>query len=214
MGLSPGSSITGFGPGVTTGETHIGDDAVVQAKSDAAAAYKNLAGLTYTKSLQGTDLGGLTLKSGVYNYASSGGLTGTLTLDAQGNSNAVFVFQFGSTITTASYSNVTIINGGKACNVYWQVGSSATLGTYSALAGNFIALASITATTGVSVNGGLYALNAAVTLDTNNLNAQGTCNGNLLARSLSTPQISNTISNTFITATRSSTSSSAAAPRN
>jgi hypothetical protein len=115
------------------------------------------------------DLGGQRLTPGVYRSASSLGLTGALTLDGQGNANAVFVFQAGSTLTTASASSVNLVNGAQTCNVFWQVGSSATLGTASSFRGSILALTSITATTGATVDGRLLARNAAVTLDTNTI---------------------------------------------
>jgi len=124
--------------------------------------------------LTGQDLGGLTLGPGVYRFDSSAQLTGILTLDGEGSSNPTFIFQMGSTITTASNSSVVLINGAGGCAVFWQVGSSATLGTGTQFQGTIMALASITATTGVTVgagggsNGGrLLALQAAVTMDTN-----------------------------------------------
>jgi hypothetical protein len=113
------------------------------------------------------DLGGQTLTPGVYNSATSLGLTGALTLDAQGNANAVFIFQAGSTLTTASASSVNLVNGAQACNVFWQIGSSATLGTASTFRGSILALTSITATTGATVDGRLLARNGATTLDSN-----------------------------------------------
>jgi len=112
-------------------------------------------------------LGGLTLTPGVYCYAAAAQLTGTLTLDAQGNANAVFIFQIGSTLTTASNARVQVINGGSPCNVYWQVGSSATLGTTTTFVGNILALTSISLTTGTSIAERALARNGAVTLDTN-----------------------------------------------
>jgi hypothetical protein len=175
VGLSPGVSITGFPPGVSDGQD-ISNDVATQAKTDIQAAYNAAAGLATTQSLTGTDLGGQVLLPGVYTFASSGGLTGILTLDGGGDANAQFVFQFGSTITTASASSVILINGAQACNVFWQVGSSATLGTGTLFVGNVLAFTSITATTGVSVSrGGLYALGGAVTLDTNLIDVDGAC---------------------------------------
>ena len=126
------------------------------------------------------DLGGQTLVTGVYNSASSLGLTGTLTLDAAGDPNAVFVFQAGSSLTTASGSQVSLINGAQACNVYWQVGSSATLGTGSTFRGTVIALTDITVTTGATVDGRVLARNGAVTLDTNTI-SRSTCSGPTVA---------------------------------
>jgi hypothetical protein len=175
VGLSPGVSITGFPPGISDGQD-ISNDVATQAKADIQAAYNAAAGLATTKSLTGTDLGGQILPPGVYTFASSGGLTGILTLDGGGDANAQFVFQFGSTITTATASSVVLINGAQACNVFWQVGSSATLGTGTLFVGNVLAFTSITATTGVSVRrGGLYALGGAVTLDTNLIDVDGAC---------------------------------------
>jgi hypothetical protein len=134
------------------------------------------------KSLTGQDLGGLTLTKGVYNFASSGQLTGTLTLDAQGSSNAEFVFQFGSTITTAVSSSIVLINGAQACNVYWQVGTSATIGTTTTFVGNILASQSVTLNHGVRMVGGIYALKAAITLDGDNVAAQGDCSGSVTRR--------------------------------
>ena len=118
--------------------------------------------------MTGQDLGGLTLTSGVYTFSTSAQLTGTLTLDAQNNHDSVFIFQIGSTLTTASNSSVVVINAPpNFCNKYWQVGSSATLGTDTQFVGNILALQSITLNTGASVYGRLFARNGAVTLDSN-----------------------------------------------
>ncbi len=167
LGVSPGLAITGFPPGlVQGGVTHAGDAAALQAQSDATTAYDALAGQACGQTLTGQDLGGMTLTPGTYCFSSSAQLTGTLTLDAQGNPDAVFVFQIGSTLTTASQASVRVINGGTACNVFWQVGSSATLGTTTTFAGTIIALTSITLNTNVSISGRAVARNAAVTMDT------------------------------------------------
>ncbi len=130
-------------------------------------AYNTLAGMACNTDLTGQDLGGLTLTPGVYCFSSSAQLTGNLTLDAQGNSQALFVFQIGSTLTTATNASVVVINGGQDCNVSWQVGSSATLGTATAFVGNILALTSITLNTTASVSGRVLARNGAVTLDNN-----------------------------------------------
>ncbi len=168
LGLSPGLAVVGFPPGIVTGGSiHISDALAQGAQSDATAAYINLAGQAATTDLSGQDLGGLTLTSGVYSFGNSAQLTGTLTLDAQGDTAAVFIFQIASSLTTASTSNVVVINGGGSCNVFWQVGSSATLGTASNLVGNVIALSSITLTTGANVQGRVLARNGAATLDSN-----------------------------------------------
>lgn len=168
VGTSPGTAITGFPPGVVTGGTlHSADALALGAQADVTAAYNALAGQACNTDLTGTDLGGLTLTSAVYCFSSSAQLTGTLSLDAQGDTNAVFIFQIGSTLTTASGANVVVINGGSDCNVFWQVGSSETLGTGTQFIGNSLALTSITLTTSSSAHGSLYARNGAVTMDTN-----------------------------------------------
>jgi hypothetical protein len=167
LGVSPGTAITGFPPGIVTGNMHVGDAVAAQARADAQSAYNLLASQACGTNLSGSELGGRTLTSGVYCFNSSAQLTGTLTLDAQGNPNAVFIFKIGSTLTTASNASVAVINGGSPCSVFWQVGSSATLGTGTQLAGNILALASITMTTGASASGGSYALTGAVTMDSN-----------------------------------------------
>lgn len=169
LGVWPGLAITGFPPGNVTGTTHAGDAVAQQAQTDLTAAYNNLAGQACGTVLTGQDLGGMTLAPGVYCFSTAAQLTGTLTLDAQGDPGAIFIFQIGSTLTTASSSSVQLINEGSSCNVFWQVGSSATLGTGTALAGSILALQSITLTTTASVSGQLLARNGAVTLDTGNV---------------------------------------------
>lgn len=178
LGISPNgiSSVTGFPPGIVTGTTHFADSVALNAQNAVTTAYNTLAGRACNTTIS-ADLGGSTLPPGVYCAASSMGLTGTLTLDAQGDPNAVFIFQIGSTLTTASASRVNVINGGSSCNVFWQVGSSAVLGTGSALAGNILALQSITLTTGAGVSGRLLARNAAVTLDSSTVRACGVVAG-------------------------------------
>jgi Ice-binding-like/Putative Ig domain len=168
VGVSPGTAITGFPPGVIlNGATHSADATALQAQSDLTAAYTNLAGQTCNTDLTGQDLGGLTLTAGVYCFSSTAQLTGTLTLDAQGNPATVFVFQVGSALTTASNSKVVVINGGSNCNTFWQIGSSATLGTATSFAGNILALSSISLDTNATANGRLLARNGAVTLQSN-----------------------------------------------
>lgn len=170
LGLSPGTSVTGFPPGVVSGGAiHAADAAALSAQSSLTTAYNTAAGQSCTQDLTGQDLGGKVLTPGVYCFSSVGALTGTLTLNAQGNAAAVFIFKFGSTLTTASGSSVVMTNGGNQCNVFWQVGSSATLGTATAFAGNILALSSITATTSANIVGRALARNGAVTLDTNNI---------------------------------------------
>jgi type VI secretion system secreted protein VgrG len=142
---------------------------------DATAAYNTAAGLAFTANETGINLGGLTLTPGVYFFSSSAELTGMLTLNDEGNPNAQFVFQIGSTLTTASNSSVVFINGGQDSNVWWQVGSSATLGTDTAFGGNIIAnSAAITLDTGASITcGSAIALGASVTLNDNNVSTAG-----------------------------------------
>ena len=163
LGVSPGAAVTGFPPGTVHGTIHAADAVAGQAQSDLTTAYNDAAARTPAATVSG-DLGGRTLTAGVYKSASSLGLTGALTLDAQGNPNAVFIFQAGSTLTTASGSHVNLINGAQPCNVFWQIGSSATLGTSSVLSGNILALTSISIDNGVTVLGRALARNGAVTL--------------------------------------------------
>ena len=166
LGVSPGSAVTGFPPGIVTGGTiHAADAAAAQAQTELTTVYTSLASMPCGTDLTGQDLGGKTLTPGVYCFANSAQLTGALTLDAQGNPNALFVFQIGSSLTTASGASVLLINGGSNCGVYWQVGSSATLGTGTSLLGNVVALMSITLNTGANVSGRILARNGAVTLD-------------------------------------------------
>ena len=173
LGVWPGSAITGFPPGIVVGgSTYLGDAVAEQAHNDAAAAYSSLASMALTHDLTGMDLGGLTLTPGVYFFASSVFLTGALTLDSLGDPNALFVFQIGSTLITASDSSVVNINGAHGCNVYWQVGSSATLGTDTAFEGTILALASITLSTNANIfDGRALALTGAVTMDSNIISA-------------------------------------------
>jgi hypothetical protein len=169
VGLSPGTSITGFPPGVVVAPavTNATNAAAAQAQSDLTTAYLNAAGRAVTATTT-ADLANRTLQPGVYSGPSKSplSLTGPLTLDAAGDSTAVFIFQTNSTLITGSGSSVNLINGAQECNVFWQVGSSATLGTGSIFRGSILALTSITVTTGVIVHGRALARNGAVTLDT------------------------------------------------
>ena len=168
VGVSPGNAITGFPPGVVTGGTiHAGDGVATQAHADLATAYTAIAGEAATTILAGP-LDGLTLLPGVYRINTAASLTGTLTLDAQGDPNASFDFLIGTTLITSNNSAVNLINGARGDNVFFQVGSSATLGANTAFAGNILANTSVTLTTGASIaEGRALAVNAAVTLDTN-----------------------------------------------
>jgi len=166
LGVSPGTAVTGFPPGTVGGTIHANDAVARQAQADLVTAYNDAARRRSTATVSG-DLAGRTLSSGVYTSASSLGLSGDLTLDAKGDPNAVFIFQAGSTLTTGSGSRVLLIGGAQACNVFWQVGSSATIGTSTAFTGNILALTSISLTTGATLDGRALARNGAVTLDTN-----------------------------------------------
>jgi hypothetical protein len=195
LGLSPpGVSVTGFslvpgvnrivvgpppatgvtsGPGIVTGTIHVADPVALLAHADAAKAYAALLTQTCNTNLSGQDLGGQTLAPGVYCFNTSAQLTGQLTLSG----NGVYVFQIGSTLTTASNSSVVLASGALAGNVFWQVGSSSTLGTATAFVGNLIAFTSDTVTTGVSVMGRVFALGGAVTLDSNNITSAASTAG-------------------------------------
>ena len=172
LGVWPGTAITGSSSITVHGTTHAGDSVAHQAQDDVTTAYDALAGLAPTGNLTGQDLGGLTLTAGVYNFTSSAQLTGALTLNAEGNPNARFVFQIDTTLTTATSSSVNFTNNFGSCDVYWQVGSSATLGTSTAFAGHILALTSITLNNSATiVRGSALARNGAVTLDTNTITA-------------------------------------------
>ena len=168
VGVSPGSAIVGFPPGIVIGGTfHAADAVALQAQNDTTTAYNDAAGRATTAAAP-ADLAGLTLVGGVYTGPTLG-LTGTVTLDAQGDPNTVWIFQAASTLITSSSSVVNLINGAQACNVYWQIGSSATLGTNSTFVGTILALTSITANTDATIHGRLLARNGAVTLDDNTI---------------------------------------------
>jgi hypothetical protein len=166
ISISPGMALTGFGPCVYTGTANLGNPVAAQAQLNLTAAYNTLAGLPCNTTIV-ADLGGQTLLPGVYCHGSGIGLTGTVTLDGNGDPNARFVFQAGSTLTTAG--NVVLINGANARNVYWQVGSSATLGTASQFRGNILALTSITLNANATMLGRALARNGAVSLNANNV---------------------------------------------
>jgi hypothetical protein len=178
LGLSPGSALTGFPPGnvILPYTAHIGDGAAVTAQNDLTIAYNDAAAANRDGGpvipVSG-DLGGLTLTPGLYNSATTLGITGVLTLNGQGNANSVFVFQIGSALTTAVGSSVVLINGAGAANIFWQVGSSATLGTNSIFNGTILAQASVTLNSGAALNGRALARTGAVTLASNTLTQPG-----------------------------------------
>jgi hypothetical protein len=167
LGLSPGSSVTGA-PHVL-GATHVDDAVAIGAKNDLTTAYNDAASRPPNGSA-GTDLAGQTFSPGVRSASSSLLLSaGSVTLDAQGDPNAVFIFQIGSTLITGSNTSVSLVNGAQACNVFWQVGSSATLGTGTRFVGTIMASATITANTAATIHGRLLASTGAVNLDTNTI---------------------------------------------
>jgi hypothetical protein len=168
LGLSPGTAVTGFPPGTINGSENIANAPAAQAQTDLTTAYNNAAGQTPTTTGLST-IGNQTLTSGVYSAASSLLVNGTLTLDGQGNPDAVFIFQVGSALTADSGTTIVLANGAQDCNVFWQVGSSATLGTGSTFQGIILALTSITITTGDTLDGQALASNGAVTLDTDTI---------------------------------------------
>ena len=167
VGVSPGSTLTGFPPCTITGATHLADATAATAQNDLTTAYNALAGLACGTTIT-ADLGGTTITPGVYCSASSVGVTGTLTLNGQGNANALFVIQAGSTLTTGTTANIALTNGAQAKNVYWQIGSSATLGTGTTFRGTIVALTSITLNDNATMLGRALARNGAVSLGTNN----------------------------------------------
>jgi hypothetical protein len=174
LGTSPNPAVTGFPPGTVNGEIHKADAVALQAQTDLTTAYNDAAGRTPVSTIA-TELGGQTLIPGVYNSESGTfGITGTLTLDAQGDPNGVFIFQMAATLITGSSSNVSLLGDADACNVFWQVGSSATLGTTSTFRGNILALTSIQVQTGVTVDGRVLARTASVTLDADTI-TRATC---------------------------------------
>jgi hypothetical protein len=190
LGLSPGNSISGFadppantyvgagthtaGLGLVAGTIHLTDPpppsiiTAASAQTDLTTAYLDLKGRSMpAPTTVAGDLGGQTLAPGIYKSTSTLGITGDLTLDGGGNANAVWIFQIASSLTTLSGSRVVLANGAQSHNIFWQVGSSATLGTTSTFNGSILALTSITLTTGAKLNGRALAQNGAVTLDTN-----------------------------------------------
>jgi ice-binding like protein/Big-like domain-containing protein len=194
LGVSPAASCTGFqapclggGPGVVNGTIYLGPGSLAAtAQGDLITAFNNAAGQTCNVDLSTVNLGGLTLTPGVYCYSSSAQLTGTLTLDGQGDPNAVFIFQIGTQLTTAPAANVNLINGAQACNLFWKL-DTAVLDTTTNFAGNILALTSITLNTGATVNGRLLARNGQVALDTNTV-TRAQCGPNAVIAGLPSPK--------------------------
>lgn len=174
LGLSPGTAVTGFPPGIVNGTTHAGDATATQAKLDVTTAFDEARALSTGAITLPENLGGMTITPGLYNHSSSAQIAGTaavLTLDALGDPSAVFIFNIVSTLTTSSGSSVVLSGGARATNVFWSVGSSATLGTASVFCGSILADQSITVTDGVEINGRALSRVAAVTLDSNIITA-------------------------------------------
>jgi hypothetical protein len=201
IGLSPGTSITGFPPGSVSGTTDAADALALAAQTSSTAAYGVAASATPFSTVAGGTLGG-TLSPGVYQSASALALNGTVTLDGGGNPAAVFIFQAGSTLTTASSSAVVLEDGAQACNVFWQVGSSATLGTGTSFAGTILALASVTADTGANVQGRLLAQTGAVTLDDNSITVPTCSLATTTTTTTAAPTTTTTLHRTVTTTTK------------
>jgi len=173
LGVSPGSAVTGFPPGtVTGGAIHAADPTAANAQLALTTAYNNAAGRAGAAAVP-ADIGGMVLGPGLYKAPVSLAITGNVTLDGQNNPNSVFIFQMASTLVTSVNSTVTLINRANACNIFWQVGSSATLNTASSFNGNILAQASISLGTGATVNGRVLARTGAVTLLTNKVTRTG-----------------------------------------
>jgi hypothetical protein len=207
LGVSPGSAVTGFPPGiVTNGTTHAGDANAAQAQLDLTTAYDDAAGRNASQVIT-SDLGGLTLGPGVYRASSAISLNGTLTLHGQTDSDSVFIFQAVSTLITASNSSVRLIGGAKACNVFWQVGSSATLGTGTDFVGSILAYSSVSVQTGATVDGRVLARHAQVSLEANRVK-RATCE----ASATTTSTASTTTTTSASTTTTAPTTTTTEAP--
>ena len=182
LGVSAGGVVTGFPPGIVKGNTSAGDAVAAQAQNDLTAAYNSAKGQSCGSTLSGQNLGGLTLTSGVYCFGSSAFLNGTLTLDAQGDPHAFFLFLIGNSLTTASSASIVFKNGGYGENVFWQVGSTATLGSDTSFAGNILAFDNINLNTGASIQcGRAFSQHGGVTMDTNDISIDmGVCEGTAL----------------------------------
>jgi len=205
LGLSPGSSVTGA-PHVL-GQTHVDDAVAIEAKNALTTAYNDAASRPSNGSA-GTDLAGQVFLPGIRTASSSLLLSsGSVTLDAQGNPNAVFIFQIGTTLITGSNTTVALVNGAQACNVFWQVGSSATLGTGTRFVGTVMASATITANTAATIHGRLLAQTGAVNLDTNTITTSNCAGGS------ETPTAAEVASGTTTTPGASGATPTTGAPR-
>ncbi len=200
VGLSSGTSITGFPPGIISGTTNSGNSAAIAAQTSATAAYGVVANATPAATVAAGSLGGTTLLPGNY-HNSTLTINGTLTLNGNGDANAVFIFQSDSTLVTASSSKVLLENGAQACNVFWQVGSSATLGTTTNFSGTILALTSATLDTGANVDGRILAQTGAVTLGNNTITVP-------VCAASSTSATSTTLATTTTSATATTSASS------
>jgi type VI secretion system secreted protein VgrG len=183
LAVHPGTAAPGFPPGIVLGATNINDAVALQAQSDLTAAYLDAASRPVEFTQTNPDLVGVTLAPGVYQATAKGplSLSGQLVLDGQGNPNAVFIFQTDSTLITGSASSIVLLNGASECNIFWQIGSSATLATGSVFVGNILALTSVSVQTGVVVHGRALARNGAVTLDTDTFSVPDCTPATLLA---------------------------------
>lgn len=171
LGLSPGTSVGGFPPGIVNGTIRINDEIATLAKADLTTAYNDAAGRTSTDivTLSG-NIGGLTLTPGLYKSTSSLAVSsGDLTFDAMGDENAIFIIQIATTLTTTSDRKVILSGGAKSTNIFWQVGSSATFGTTTVFKGVVMAMQSITLNTGASVEGRVLARTGAITMAGNTI---------------------------------------------
>jgi hypothetical protein len=172
LGVSPGGApplVTGFPPGLVNGTIHTADAVALQAQSDLTTAYNTAASAASTENIGAALMGATTLGPGVYTASSALDVGGTLTLDAHGDANAVWIFQVGSALTVDSGTSILLTDGAQACNVFWQVTSSATLGTGSTFVGSILALTSITVTTDDTIMGRALARNGSTTLDTDTI---------------------------------------------
>ncbi len=174
LGVAPGTAVTGVTAAMVSGSLHADDGAAIQAQKDVTTAYNELRSKACGGDLTGADLGNRTLTPGVYCFPASGAhFSGTLLLDAQGDPGAIFVFQIAQELMTTANCRVRVINGGLECNVFWQVGTSATVGSGSIFAGNILASASITLSAGVLLAGRALARSAAVTIDSTDVSKPG-----------------------------------------